>query len=64
MLSRPQRIAPWFSVLATPVATEPQDVFGADTRSGPLTRESKSDHVTDCRWRQALQSGKKAKARS
>src|SRR5215470_7151088 len=59
MISRPQRIAPRFSALAPPVATEPQDVCGAATRGGNLTRAIQSEHATDCRRRQALESGKK-----
>jgi hypothetical protein len=64
MLARPQRRPQRFSARATPGATAPQYVFGAATRGGHLTREIKSEHATDCRLRQALQSGKKAKARS
>jgi hypothetical protein len=63
-MSRPQRIPPWFSALATEVVTEPHDVFGAATLGGHLSRDIQSEHETDCRLRQALQSGKKAKARS
>jgi len=46
------------------VATEPQYVFGAATPGWHLHIEIKSEHVTDCRLRQALKSGKKQKHRS
>jgi len=41
------------------VVTEPQYVFGAATLGGHLHREIKSEHATDGRLRQALESGKK-----
>jgi hypothetical protein len=44
-----------------PGATEPQYGFGAATPGGHLHTEIKSEHVTNCRLRQALESGKKAK---
>jgi len=46
------------------VVPEPQDVFGAATLGGHLHTESKSGHETDCRLRQALESGKKGTNRS
>src|SRR5262249_14236946 len=61
IISRPQRRPARFSAIATSVATEPQYVFGAATPGGHLHTEIKSEHVTDCRLRQALESGKKAK---
>jgi hypothetical protein len=55
---------PWFAALATAVVTEPHAVCGAATLGGHLSKAMKSEHATDCRRRQALQSGKKGKARS
>src|SRR5262249_221053 len=47
--------------LATAGPTEPQDVCGAATPGWHLPTEMKSAHATDCRRRQALESGKTAK---
>jgi hypothetical protein len=62
---RPQRVMPWSasaSVIST--AIEPQYVYGAATPGWHLHTEIKSEHATDCRVHQALESGKKAKTRS
>src|SRR4029434_497691 len=61
IISRPQRRPQRFSALATLVATEPQYVCVAATPGGHLPMEMKSEHATDCRLRQVLESGKKAK---
>jgi hypothetical protein len=49
------------SALVTPVATEPQEVFGAATSAWSLHMEIKSAPATDGRPRSVLESGKKAK---
>ena len=61
MISRPQRIPQRFSALATPVATESQYVLGAATPDWHLPLAITSEHATDCRLRQVLESGKQAK---
>src|SRR5215475_8899 len=61
MISRPQRRPSRYSARTTTVVPEPRYVFGAATPSGHLPTEMKSEHATDCRLRQALESGKKAK---
>jgi hypothetical protein len=61
MISRPQRRLHRGSARATTGVPEPQDVFGAATPGGHLPTEMQSAHATDCRRRQVLESGKKAK---
>jgi hypothetical protein len=47
------------SALAIPMATAPQEVFGADTGCPYLARETKTEHVARDGRRQARHCGKK-----
>ena len=49
------------SALAITMATEPQEVFGADTRCPYLDRETKTEHVARDERRQDQDGGKKHK---
>jgi hypothetical protein len=51
-----------FSALASTMAPEPQDVFGADTGCPYLDRETKSEHVARDRRRQDQHCGKNTKS--
>jgi hypothetical protein len=52
------------AAIATTTAIDPQEVFGAATRSLHQPSEIKSEHRTSGCWRQALAGGKRQKIRA